>query len=720
MPPTPPTSRITATGADRTHTAASTGTHHHSRTPDTPIPQPAGADQERREHTTTPSSTHQRHDNTPTPTPDTRHRPDGHLRVSTAPVDTPHNAPPPPPPTSTHRLLTGVIATGAVLIAGIGFTGSYTAVRDLAERKGFGNFAALYPVGIDAGICVLLALDLHLTHLRIPLPLLRHTAWLLTTATITFNAATAWPDPLGVSMHAVIPLLFIVTLEAARHATGRLAHLTTGTHMDPIRPARWLLAPARTLLLWRRMKLWEIRSYQRAITLEQQQLIYRTQLKSRYGRTWRHTAPVQALLPLRLARYGTPIPLTTPDSYPRPTTPPTPVPAAPPHGHPHPINSKSTRTPLPRTEPASEPPPGRPAQPADTSTSNTPTHHPGPTPQQLDAFYQALHHPTGTTPAPAPWASWRPDNNSHTPAPHHQQPTDSRPQQTAEATHNNPTPHAGPLDTSPTAHAAQPHPCQQTHHPNGGPTQHHLASVPLDADPPATAAPGNDSRPEATGHPLTGRTPTSLTATDSSRPPLPPRSQSTSPAPQPARRTDESHHGTRPPTPPPPTPADEPPPAPQQQPDPHPDDRGRNPPSIHSLTLTDRYYLEWMNYQALHGTEPTPEQLSTHLAHQGLLGRGGKPLSPSNIRRHLLNWRLYNLWTTHHTDNTPPTPDHLAQQCAIHGITGQYNRPITPQHIAHHTPEYQRRHHALTHHQTPTPATQPANTSATDSTAPEQ
>ncbi|MFF3160020.1 DUF2637 domain-containing protein, partial [Streptomyces sp. NPDC057910] len=60
--------------------------------------------------------------------------------------------------TRTHRILIGVVAAGAVVIAGIGFAGSYAAVRELALRKGFGNFAYVFPVGIDAGICVLLAL----------------------------------------------------------------------------------------------------------------------------------------------------------------------------------------------------------------------------------------------------------------------------------------------------------------------------------------------------------------------------------------------------------------------------------------------------------------------------------------------------------------------------------------------------------------------------------
>ncbi|UNZ04751.1 hypothetical protein SRIMHP_19045 [Streptomyces rimosus subsp. rimosus] len=58
----------------------------------------------------------------------------------------------------THRILIGVVVAGAALIAAIGFAGSYTAVRDLAERKGFGAFSAVFPIGIDAGIVVLLAL----------------------------------------------------------------------------------------------------------------------------------------------------------------------------------------------------------------------------------------------------------------------------------------------------------------------------------------------------------------------------------------------------------------------------------------------------------------------------------------------------------------------------------------------------------------------------------
>ncbi|WP_327263825.1 DUF2637 domain-containing protein [Streptomyces sp. NBC_01232] len=216
--------------------------------------------------------------------------------------------------TRTHRILIGVVVAGAVIIAGIGFAGSYSAVRALALQKGFGSFSLVFPIGIDAGICVLLALDLLLTWMRIPFPLLRQTAWLLTAATIAFNGAASWPDPLGVGMHAVIPVLFVVTVEAARHAVGRIADITADRHMEGVRITRWLLSPIPTFKLWRRMKLWELRSYEQAVTMEQDRLIYQARLQARYGRSWRRKAPVEALMPLKLAKIGVPLAETTPDA----------------------------------------------------------------------------------------------------------------------------------------------------------------------------------------------------------------------------------------------------------------------------------------------------------------------------------------------------------------------------------------------------------------------
>lgn len=209
--------------------------------------------------------------------------------------------------TALQRRLVAGVAAGAAAIALIGFVGSYAAVRQLALAKGFGTFAAVFPIGVDAGILVLLALDLLLTWLRMPLGMLRHIAWLLTAATVAFNGAAAWPDPIGTGMHAVIPVLFVAVVEAARHAIGIAADISAAKHMESVRLARWLLAPLGTFRLWRRMKLWELRSYDEVIALEQQRMIERARLRRRYGVRWRSHAPLDEVLALRLTRYGRPL-----------------------------------------------------------------------------------------------------------------------------------------------------------------------------------------------------------------------------------------------------------------------------------------------------------------------------------------------------------------------------------------------------------------------------
>ena len=114
-------------------------------------------------------------------------------------------------------------------------------------------------------------------------------------------------------MHAVIPILFVVSVEAARHAVGRIADITADKHMEGVRLTRWLLSAVPTFRLWRRMKLWELRSYDQVIKLEQERLVYQARLRSRFGRAWRRKAPVESLMPLRLARYGVPLAETAPE-----------------------------------------------------------------------------------------------------------------------------------------------------------------------------------------------------------------------------------------------------------------------------------------------------------------------------------------------------------------------------------------------------------------------
>ena len=206
------------------------------------------------------------------------------------------------------RALTAVAIVGGTILAGIGFTGSYNTLKDLAFDRGFGDFSYAFPVGIDAGIVVLYALDLYLIRRHTPWPLVRTVAHLLTVLTVVFNAAAApgpvTADPIGTAMHAAIPILFIVAVEAARRGFVRASDIELGRDSQTIPVARWVLAPGATAALWRRMRLWDKASYQEVVQIEQDRTVYAAMLQRKYGRGWRRRAQADELLPLTMARHG--------------------------------------------------------------------------------------------------------------------------------------------------------------------------------------------------------------------------------------------------------------------------------------------------------------------------------------------------------------------------------------------------------------------------------
>ncbi|MEJ8672951.1 hypothetical protein WKI71_44970 [Streptomyces sp. MS1.AVA.1] len=117
-----------------------------------------------------------------------------------------------------------------------------------------------------------------------------------------------------------------------------------------------------------------------------------------------------------------------------------------------------------------------------------------------------------------------------------------------------------------------------------------------------------------------------------------------------------------------------------------------------ALTTVDRYYLAWTNFQTEHGEEPKAEQLSAYLAGRGMKGRGGKPVSPSTLRRYLLPFRVYTLWAEQRVRTANPPLEVIAQECTSRGVTAQHNRPLTTDYIADQVDDFERRWHALTRH----------------------
>ncbi|MEU9014634.1 DUF2637 domain-containing protein [Streptomyces sp. NPDC048479] len=597
-----------------------------------------------------------------------------------------------------------MVVTGAVIIAGIGFAGSYAAVRELALQKGFGNFSYVFPIGIDAGICVLLALDLLLTWIRIPFPLLRQTAWLLTVATIAFNGAASWPDPLGVGMHAVIPVLFVVSIEAARHAIGRIADITADKHMEGVRLTRWLLSPVPTFLLWRRMKLWELRSYEQVIKLEQERLVYQASLRSRFGRAWRRKAPVEALMPLRLARYGVPLAETAPaglaaagideppilftvERLPAPAQPESSALEATPDQEPQTAELASPET---RTAQAPAAVPERPSELEGSAEEEA---------ERFAEAYQAFIAQFQVEPTATQWALWLRDAYGITTGAGGPL-SEEQVQSLLQVLQERYAAHAGePAASDEPQPADQPtdqwydyfYSAWRTYAQERGayPDAAALAAFVYERDTitgdGGRAIIGDDLADFVTSFQecqFGGRGPAaeeSAADPGEQAEPLAQEDPEAVPAGAGAQAAKEKR------SPRVDAAIDGPPPGPEGS-------TGER--SV--LTTVDRYHLAWMEYQTEHGDEPTAEQLSAYVAEKGMHGRGGKPVSPANLRRYFLPSRVYNVWAEYRMRSEEPAADTVAQECAARGITAQYNKPVTPGYITENAYDFERRWQALT------------------------
>jgi hypothetical protein len=185
-----------------------------------------------------------------------------------------------------------------VVVAGYGLAGSYVAISDLAARHGV-PLARWVPAGLDGGLVAVVVLDLVLAWIGAPVGWLRQLVRVLSVGTVVTNAVAGWPDPVAVGLHAAAPVMLLAMLEAGHSVLLRRMGETRGTWREPIPPIRWLLAPWRTMLLWRRMALWQITSYRTAIDTELQLRRAMTLLRVHYGRRWRRRAPADLVWMLR-------------------------------------------------------------------------------------------------------------------------------------------------------------------------------------------------------------------------------------------------------------------------------------------------------------------------------------------------------------------------------------------------------------------------------------
>jgi hypothetical protein len=218
-----------------------------------------------------------------------------------------------PPLSRWERFGAGLTALGGTAVGGFGFYASFDAVSTAAASWGFTEPWVL-PVAIDSAIPVFTGAYLLLIRLGMPLWWARIVPWALSLVTCALNIASG--DSLWSKVaHAAMALLWVAVSEIAAHTYAVRIGAATGRRrqMDKVRWSRWFLAPLPTFLLWRRMKLWELTDYDQVLKLEQERLIYQAKLRGRFGRAWRRKAPVESLMPLRLARTGVPLQETAAD-----------------------------------------------------------------------------------------------------------------------------------------------------------------------------------------------------------------------------------------------------------------------------------------------------------------------------------------------------------------------------------------------------------------------
>lgn len=213
-------------------------------------------------------------------------------------------------PPGRDRLMTALSAAaalGGTLVGVIGFAMSYSTLAEVALSWGFSHrLAPWFPVGVDASIIAFLALDLYLIRKDTGWPVLRMAAHAMTGATIWFNASSQGEiiaDPVKSASHGVMPLLFVIGVEAARKLFIKKVQLEAGTATDRIPLHRWILSPLGTPQIYRRMRLYGVTSYPEMIRRQQDLIGYEQWLRRKHKGDLK-AASEDERLPMTMAAYG--------------------------------------------------------------------------------------------------------------------------------------------------------------------------------------------------------------------------------------------------------------------------------------------------------------------------------------------------------------------------------------------------------------------------------
>ncbi len=187
-----------------------------------------------------------------------------------------------------------VIGAMAAMIALGGMTLSFRSVW-VEMIPAFGAWAALVPIVVDLTVFVFSGVDLVLARLDMSHPLARWMVYAATGGTVYLNYSAGGTSA-GRVAHVLMPSIWVVFVELMRHVVRTQVGLATGNRRQAIPLSRWLLSPAPTFLLFRRMVLWRVNSYGDALTRERTRLAALATVRELAGRGWRwRTSPLLRL-----------------------------------------------------------------------------------------------------------------------------------------------------------------------------------------------------------------------------------------------------------------------------------------------------------------------------------------------------------------------------------------------------------------------------------------
>ncbi|HEU5426590.1 MAG TPA: DUF2637 domain-containing protein [Actinocrinis sp.] len=199
--------------------------------------------------------------------------------------------------------VTVIIGVMAALIALGGMVLSFRAVSTEMIPAFGARWAWLVPIVVDMTVFVFSGVDLVLARLDMSHPLARWTVYGATGGTVWLNYSVGG-SVAGRVAHVLMPAIWVVFVELMRHVVRRQANLATGSHREPIPTARWLLSPWPTLKLWRRMVLWRVHSYPRALDQEKMRLGAVAAARETHGRLWRYRISPLTRLQINLGELG--------------------------------------------------------------------------------------------------------------------------------------------------------------------------------------------------------------------------------------------------------------------------------------------------------------------------------------------------------------------------------------------------------------------------------